>query len=264
MKFCRESVNDLSLWSDLVNWCYRIPITTDELGFVVPKVLRLEGKTLDAYENFYNEYGNLATILPMRYRGFISKLFLYCLKFAGILHVIDGFREGAFSNTIPEKTITNAVALTKFYFGQISLILKLYEKSKKKTLNELQIKLIHILHNLQGKVENGMLKLEKIVDGYNNGLPENFRLTSEKVSGILKNELGLVTQKSTGNHSYLIWEDEKMKKYFKLTVTTVTQKAEKQETAVTEVAVVTDDSGENLKNNEVFDFSGVDFEVIEQ
>ena len=93
MKFCRESVKDLSVWNDLVNWCYQIPITTDEYGFVVPKILKLEGKALDTYETFYNEYGSLATILPSRYRGFISKLFLYCLKFA-VLHVVEGFKSG--------------------------------------------------------------------------------------------------------------------------------------------------------------------------
>ena len=201
MKFCRESVKDLSVWDDLLNWCYQIPIMTDEHGFVVPKVLRLEGKALDTYETFYNEYGSLAAILPSRYRGFISKLFLYCLKFAGVLHVVEGFRDGAFSNTIPEKTITNAVELTKYYFGQISLILKLYERGKAKPLDESQKKLIQILHNLQGEVENGMLRLEKIVDCYNDGLPEKFQLTPERVSNIFNNEIGLATQKSTGNHS---------------------------------------------------------------
>ena len=219
---------------------------------------------MDTYETFYNEYGSLAAILPSRYRGFISKLFLYCLKFAGILHVIEGFKNKVFPDAISERTVINAVELTKFYFGQISLILKLYEKSNAKPHNEFPKKLIQILYSLQGEVENGMLRLGKIVDRYNEGLPVNFHLTPEKVASILKNELGLVTQKSTGNHSYLIWEDEKLKKYFKQTVTTVTQKAEKQEKAVTEVTVVTDDSEENLKSNEVFNFRGVDFEVIEQ
>lgn len=242
MKFSRESIGDLLLWNDLVDWCYQIPITTDESGFVVPKILKLEGTALDIYETFYNECGNLAAVLPTPYRGFISKLFLYCLKFAGVLHVIAGFKEGAFSGVISEKTVTDAVSLTKFYLGQISLILKLYRKGTLKPLNEFQNKLIQILYSLQGKVKNGMLRLEKIVDGYNEGLPVHFHLTPEKVATILKNELGLFTQKSTGNHSYLIWEDEKLKKYFKQTVTTITQIVEKQKTAVTEVTVVTDDS----------------------
>ncbi|MBM2833775.1 MAG: ZnF protein [Candidatus Brocadiaceae bacterium] len=237
MKYCRDSVKDLSGWNALIDWCYEIPITTDESGFVTPKVLRLEGKALDTYENFYNEYGRLATILPSRYKGFISKLFLYCLKFAGVLHVVEGFESKEILETIPEKTITNAVALTKFYFGQIRLILKLYDKGKAKPLNESQKKFIQILHKLQGEVENGKLLLEKIVDCYNDRIPAAFQLTPGKVSNILKNEMGLTTQKSTGNHSYLIWEYEKIKKYFNQTVTSVTsvtQKADEQEMAATE------------------------------
>ncbi len=263
MKFNRDSISNLALWNNLVDWCYEIPITTDELGFVVPKILKLEGKALDTYETFYNEYGSLAAILPTRYRGFISKLFLYCLKFAGILHVIEGFKNKVFPDAISERTVINAVELTKFYFGQISLILKLYEKGKVKSLDESQKKLTQILHSLQGEVESGMLKLGKIVDRYNEGLPANFQLTSEKVASIFNNALGLVTQKSTGNHSYLIWEDEKLKKLFKQTVTTVTQKAEKQEKAVTEVTVVTDDSGKNSGNvsTEPIDLDALEVEL---
>lgn len=249
MKFNRHSIDNPYLWADILSWCYQLPITTDDNGFVIPKILRIEGAALDAYEQFYNEYGALATVLPSRYRGFISKLFLYCLKFAGILHVVQGYGSDLGGN-IAESVVTDAIKLTKFYFGQISLILKLYEKGKAKPLNESQKKLIQILHNLQGEVENGMLKLEKIVTGYNEGLPVSFQLTSEKVASILKNELGLVTQKSTGNHSHLIWEDEKLKKYFRqtvTTVTTVTRKAKKQEMAVTEVTVVTDESEENFE-----------------
>ncbi len=177
-----------------------------------------------------------AEVLPVRYRGFISKLFLYCLKFSGILHVIQGFGSGDISNNINEKTVTDAVALTKFYFGQISLILRLYKKGTK-PFTELQEKVIQILHKLQGEVENGMLRLEKIVDCYNDELPEKFQLTPERVSNILNNEIGLATQKSTGNHSYLIWEDEKMKKYFKQTVTTLTEKQDERVTEVTGVTV---------------------------
>ena len=84
-----------------------------------------------------------------------------------------------------------------------------------------------------------MLRLEKIVVRYNEGLPVSFQLTSEKVSTILNKELFLSTKRTTGNYSYLVWEDEKLKKYFKqtlTTLTTLTQKAEKQ-TVVNDVNV---------------------------
>ncbi len=240
MKFNRHSINNLYLWEDILSWCYRLPITINDEGFVVPKILRIEGVALDVYERFYNEYGALATILPSRYRGFISKLFLYCLKFAGILHIIQGYGS-ELSGTITETTVADAIKLTKFYFGQISLILKLHERNAK-AFGEPQNRLIRTLHKLQGGVNKGVLRLETIVDKFNEGLPANFQLTSEKIASILRNKLGLATQKGAGNHSYLIWDDEKMKKYFRTTVTTVTTvtgKAKKPD-GVTDVTDVTD------------------------
>lgn len=242
MKFNRNTVDNLYLWDDILGWCYKLPIATDDNGFVIPKILRIEGEALDTYEAFYNEYGALATILPARYRGFVSKLFLYCLKFAGILHVVQGYGSDL-GGTITETTVADAIKLTKFYFGQISLILKLYERNAK-TFGESQNRLIHTLYSLRGNVDKGMLLLETIVDKFNEGLPANFQLTSEKIASILRNELGLTTQKAAGNYSYLIWENEKIKKLFKTTVTTVTEKAEKRD-GVTEVTEVTDGS-ENI------------------
>ncbi len=220
MKFNRNTVGNLYLWNDILSWCYQLPIATDDNGFVIPKILRIEGAALDTYEAFYNEYGTLATILPARYRGFISKLFLYCLKFAGILHVLQGYGSNL-GGIVAESVVTDAIKLTKFYFGQISLILKLYERNAK-TFGESQNRLIHTLYNLRGNVDRGVLLLETIVDEFNEGLPVSFQLTSEKIASILRNELGLTTKRGAGNYSYLEWEDEKMKKYFKTSLTSLT------------------------------------------
>ncbi|GEM_PF-1816978 len=244
MKFNRNTINNLYLWEDILAWCYQLPMTTDDNGFVIPRTLRIEGTALDTYEHFYNEYGAIATILPARYRGFISKLFIYCLKFAGILHVVQGYGSDLGGN-IAESVVTDAIKLTKFYFGQISLILKLYER--KKTIGESQNRLIHVLCDLRGDVDKGMLRLETIVDRFNDGLPGNYQLTPERIANILRNVLGLTTQRTTNNYSCLVWDDEKLKKLFKATLTTST-------TSITLT--------EKLKKPEVREVREVDFEEI--
>ena len=247
MRFRRESITGLEVWNDMVDFCYSLPITTNELGFVVPKVLRIQGKSLDIFEDFYNVYGKIASVLPVEYRGFISKLYLYCLKFAGVLHTIRAYRGGDIPGSVGEKTMLDAVVLIKFYFGQIHTVLRLMKGGKESALGGAHKRVIQTLHDLQGEVKNGMLKLSKIVDRYNEGLPANFQITSQKIASILRNDLGLDTRKGTGNLSSLLWEDEKLEKYFKRNVTNITPGAKNRE-KVTLGTLATAASEENSKS----------------
>ncbi|MCK6469399.1 MAG: DUF3987 domain-containing protein [Candidatus Brocadia sinica] len=217
LRFSRVEVNndDLSYWNDLIHWCYEIPLNIDtQTGFVIPKVLILKGNALDLWESFYNTYGELSTVLPHNISAFIPKLYLYSLKFAGILQMIEGFCQKHTPQVITKETTHCAIELTKYYFGQVIKVLKLYRDTNKK-YSEYQTRIIRILFEMQHEVRNGKLELSKIVEGYRQGLPEYAQLTSKKMSNILNNELHLLTEKSTGNYSYLIWEKEKIENFFK-------------------------------------------------
>ena len=249
-RFNRKSINEteLAYWEDLLYWCFDIPLEFNDDGFVKSKILSLSDGALNSWEKFYNEYGELATILPMKVSGFIPKLYLYSLKFAGLLHILDSFRNKNTSPVISEKIIQGAIKLAEYYLGQVGKVLKLY--GQKKELNEQHKRIVDVIRNLQGEVTNGKLALSRIVEEYNRGLPEYAHLTSEKISNVLNGELKLITQKSTGNRSYLVWEEAKTKNLFRTTVTTVTPvtaPTEKQDEKVTEGTEVT--VGCEEKNN---------------
>jgi hypothetical protein len=82
------------------------------------------------------------------------------------------------------------------------------------TLNEYQKRLIETLYKLQDEVENGKLPLKKIVDTFNNGLPETAKLSRKRVGAIMRRDFELATKKSTGGVYVLIWESEKIQKIF--------------------------------------------------
>lgn len=222
LRFNRKSVNEreLAYWEALLYWCFGIPVEFNESGFVKSKILSLNDGALNLWEKFYNEYGQLATVLPSKVSGFIPKLYLYSLKIAGLLHILDSFGKKHIVPTINEKTIQDAIKLTEYYLGQVGKVLKLY--GSKKELNEQHKRIVDVIRNLQGEVTNSKLELSKIVEGYNRGLPKHAHLTAEKMSNVLNNELGLTTKRSTGNYSCLVWEDEKMKNLFRTTLTTLT------------------------------------------
>jgi hypothetical protein len=117
--------------------------------------------------------------------------------------------------------VVDAIKITNFFAGQIVKVLKLYRKSDSK-FNEFQVRLIETLFELQHEVKNGKIHLARIREVLNQKMPLSAQLTSEKVSSILSG-LGLKTEKSTGNLSFLIWEPQRIEQLFsRITVTTVT------------------------------------------
>jgi hypothetical protein len=249
LKFNRQAITDevISYWIELLNWCYDIPLVCDDAGFIKPKVLILSVKALDLWEKFYNDYGGKMPFLSERARVFIPKLTAYySLKFAGVLHAIEAFDKGISINSlIEDETIQRTIELTHYFGGQAIRALKLYEQPED-TLNEFQKRLIETLYKLQGEVKGGKLVLSRITEVFNSVLPQS--VTPEKVSSMLR-DLGLTTERSTGNYSYLLWESEKVQKLFSkttlTTLTTVTKQKSDKGNKVKEVKEVNVDT-ENL------------------
>ncbi|HHT9138583.1 MAG TPA: DUF3987 domain-containing protein [Candidatus Wunengus sp. YC60] len=248
LRFSRETLgNEMEYWEDLLYWCFEIPLELNDSGFINSKILTLSPDALNLWEKFYNEYGHLASILPARVSGFIPKLYLYSLKFAGLLHFLNSFDNKDILPVINEKTISDAISLVAYYFGQISRVLRLYSKKQEK--KEYHMRITKAINNLRNEVTNGKLELSKIIRRYNEGLPAHAHLTAEKMSNILNRELGLETKRSTGNYSYLIWEDGKINNLLETSLTSFTTLTENPPVEdVPEVADYDDNIPDDDKN----------------
>ena len=214
VKFSRETVNKeyRNYWEDLLNYCLNIPLELNVDGCQFAE-LRLNDEALDIFEAFYNEYVAISPYLGERARAFITKLIAYCLKFAGVLHVLRAYSEGSEVNTeIDAEIMVSAIKLTKYFAGQAISMLKIYDGSQP-TFNIHEKNLIESLKELQNEVDKGKLKLSRIVENFNEELPKQLSHTPEKVSSML-HKFGLDTEIGTGGYSYLIWNDEVIKKLF--------------------------------------------------
>ncbi|MBM3436745.1 MAG: DUF3987 domain-containing protein [Bacteroidetes bacterium] len=244
LRFNRESMCGMEYWENLIEWCYRIPLEIKEDGFVNSKILTLNGDALDFWEKFYNEYGELASILPSKIAGFIPKLFLYSLKFAGIIHIVYGFNGDRIFSAINKETIEKAIRLTEYYFGQVAKVLKLYSREKESDGQKERV--VNALQGLECEVSKGKLATSKIAEKYNERLPKHVHITSAKISSILRKQLQLETR-LTGGYSFLLWEGEKINNLFKKTSTTSTTSTSqhKKDEVVEDVE---DYSEKNLEN----------------
>lgn len=272
MPFNRKGISEEArkAWQALVTDCYHIPCEHDEYGFIKPKILILEDQALDLWEVFYNECAQKAPFLSEKARVFIPKLSsYYSLKFAGILHVLYSVaHQKEMSLLIHKDIVESALALTRFFMWQVVRALRLYHKEGE-SLDEYQKRLIQTLYALKDAVKHGKLALSRITHVFNGKLPERTQFAPEKLVRSL-NQLGLRTEKSTGNLSYLIWEEARLEKFFSQitvpTVPTVTIGRDKETHAVTEGTVdsIRLGSHEEVEDQaaKVFDLTGANLEVI--
>lgn len=262
IEFSREFVTDetIQYWIALIDYCYSIPLEFDENRFVKFKTLILSEDAIEAYISFYNDYGKKMLFLTERTRVFIPKLIAYyCLKFAGILHVLNCYHVNIQSNAIPGhidiEMMTHAIALTKYFAGQVIETVMLYDK--KGSLNEFQEVLIQVLYDLKEDVTGGKILLSRIVEVYNSRIPSE--MTPHAVSAMLR-DFGLITEKKGLNLSYLLWEPTKIQKLFnrkKVTnVTNVIREDNEQKSDVTFDTFVT--LNQENKDTKVFKVSSLE------
>lgn len=229
-RFNRQGVtnDDLSYWYDLIEYCYEIPLKINDEGYVEPRLLIFSDDALNLWEGFYNEFHTIKGFLPNRVKVFIPKLITYSLKLAGILHVLKEFEAGKMtkseesegtpysknglyiSRVISVDVIEEAIRLTRFYAGQVSKIVRQYNKPEPE-MNEYENIIIQALMDLQGEVKNLKLPLGRITEVVNTMLPERLKFEDNKNIGSILRKLGFQTRLSTGKTYYFIWEYEKVK-----------------------------------------------------
>jgi hypothetical protein len=215
--FTMDGIDDTDIqpWEDLIEFCYSQTIEINDAGFVKPKIVILSEDALYAFKEFYNHCHSITPYLSRKARVFPPKLISYSLRLMGVLHVMDCFSDGCELHAVITPEIAEkAIRLTKFYAGQAVKALKLYGKQED-ALDEYQKRLIETLYQLQDQVENGKLPLKKIVDAFNNGLPETAKLSRKRIGAMIRKDFELATKKSTDNLTVLVWETTKLQKLFK-------------------------------------------------
>jgi hypothetical protein len=261
-KFQRQGIepDDLKLWSNILEKCYGIPLTSNDDGFVEPKVLILGAEALDLYEKFHNNYMNLIPFLSDNAKPFVAKFITYSLKMAGILHVLEGFTTGNtdINNSIRAGTMDRVIKLTNFYAGQSINALQLYGAKTKKELNELESKLLEVVCSLEAETKNGKLALSRICECLNPNLPKQLQCDSKQIGAMLRKQ-GLETKQSTNGYYFLLWEETKINKLkttsTKSTMSTETISTHEEISPKVDIVDVNDmfreDDVVNLENEEV-------------
>jgi hypothetical protein len=208
--YSRKTVTEdnLTYWGNIIEYCYNIALNVDEDNFAAPTVVSLSPEATDKYEEFYNEYENMSQGLTEDAKSFVPKLREYCLKLVGILHVLECFdKHSCVTTTTPEETILKAIKLTRFFAGQAMNVLDIYKE--KKLLDENALRLIQIIINLRRAVQNGKLELKWIVAQINSNVPKNQQMNRKTVGSMLRN-LGLTLKKSTGNRTFVRWDEHEL------------------------------------------------------
>ncbi|MBW4054345.1 MAG: DUF3987 domain-containing protein [Proteobacteria bacterium] len=106
-------------WSDLIDWMYQIPAEIHpETGFINKTILTVEpaGKLL--FRDFHDELSRLQPFMPQRFAGYLPKLKTYCLKFMGILHILECYPKDELFTVVECETVRKAILLTRYFAGQ--------------------------------------------------------------------------------------------------------------------------------------------------
>ncbi len=100
--------------------------------------------------------------------------------------------------------------------------LALYDEERK-PVNGQKVRLIQVLFVLREKVKGGRLSLGEIRDAYNEGLPQIVTLPNDNLilSAMLRS-LELETTRGAHGWATLIWDEKRLEKIFKDTITTIT------------------------------------------
>lgn len=208
------SEDSLNYWKAVIDYCYNITLKIDEKTCRVnPIILTLNPESFEAYLSFRNEYNQVQELLPKRIGSFLPKLLTYCLKFAGVIHILRAFESNKNISTniiVDAHIMKDAIRLTRYYTYQVVKLVRLYDTPE---LKPHQKRLVEILFRLQDEVKNGRLYLKRIAELYNDRLPEPLILDERHIGIILRKELNLRTNIS--HNSYLIWDEKELKRYFR-------------------------------------------------
>ena len=194
-------------WLDILTWAYNIPTSIDpETRCIIKKYLTVGKDGKDSFKRFHDKIMGAQELMPDKFKGYIPKLVTYCLKFSGLIHLLNCYPDhNKMQKPIGKVTIMGAKRLTKYYASQT-----LNLTSERKIVEDpYQERLIKCLISLKDEVNNRKLLLSRVLDKINEQLPLKLSLTSHQLGTLLRRR-GLEVKPSTNNKSFVYWDDSKI------------------------------------------------------
>jgi len=159
------------------------------------KVLCLSLDAQEAFLNWRNELVMMSGDLPPIVRGFLPKLVGYCLRFAGVLYLMDVFsRDQEPGSILNVEDIRKGITVSEFYLGHVLTAMELISTEDAPELFEVTDQVSHLAKTLEAmrpEIDSGWLAVGYILDRFNEGCQKEQTIKSAKAMGSLLRRCGL-------------------------------------------------------------------------
>jgi hypothetical protein len=157
----------------------------------------------DAREIFLDWANELHTVkmdMPEQVRGFIPKLIGYCLRFSGVLYLMDVFSQGEMpGKVLGPADIRKGIKVSEFYLGHIIEAMKALVSEDAPLPFEKTDRVVHLAKTLEGlreQVDGGLLAIGFIWENFNKGCAEGLHVKNERAMGTILRDCGLTIARS--------------------------------------------------------------------
>lgn len=177
----------------------------------------LDQEAQELFFDWGNELKAKKNNLPAVIRGFLPKVIGYALRFAGILHCLDGLMSiYSIPKLLNKDTMHRGIELSMFYLGQAvdaMQIIKDEDTTPPPENTERTQELAHLLESLRSEVDNGRLAVGYIQEKFNEICKPEHRIKSPHAMGAWLRSLRL--NLSNGKHEAngrravrcLVWDE---------------------------------------------------------
>lgn len=193
------------LWSTILTWAYNIPTTTDPATrSIIKSYLTVEPDGKEFFGKFYDDINRSQYLMPEELKGYLPKLITYCLKFSGLLHLLNCYPNyEEISLPVKSSIIKGAIQLAKYYAGQALKLTSEREPVEDPYMEQLK----KCLFSLKSEVKNGKLLRRRVHEVLNSHFPARLSINSKQL-GVLLKRLNLNVKVGTNNKSEVILDDE--------------------------------------------------------
>ena len=188
---------------------YLTSLEQDEKGD--PRTVRLSDEALATYIEWFDK------IASEQYNDIEGEVFEiqtpksqeHCLRLCLILHALDSAaKDEAMPEVVPHETMRRAIRLTDWFRvhqRQVWQLMGIHERARATDTRERQ--LARAILELSESIENEFLPTEKIVERYNAGKEDSFKLKPEAI-GKLCVKLGLQSKRTAHARGYRVSEND--------------------------------------------------------
>jgi hypothetical protein len=162
--------------------------------------LILSDNAREIFLDWANELHTIKADLPEQVRGFIPKLIGYCLRFSGVLYLMDVFSQGEMpGKVLGPADIRKGIKVSEFYLGHIIEAMKALVSEDAPLPFEKTDRVVHLAKTLEGlrdQVDGGLLAIGFIWENFNKGCAEGLHVKNERAMGTILRDCGLTIARS--------------------------------------------------------------------